>query len=87
MNKKIFDKINKYKTTYKVYLNVFIILFIFSNIVFGEVLWDENFNSISDWQSDQDIDKGCIEGGSDITWWSNTCTTNCPPRNFLGKRF
>lgn len=52
---------------------------------YSKILFEDNFNSTSDWQSAQTPNKSC-GNGADITWWATACVEpKCPPRtSFTG---
>lgn len=49
------------------------------------IIFEDNFDNTSNWQSNQKQSKlpGC--GGSDVIEFSNNCTTNCPPTSSPGQ--
>ena len=53
------------------------LLFLFSPTAFGEILFQENFDNVNDWQSAQTKSKAC--GGTDVITFADTCTIDCPP--------
>jgi hypothetical protein len=59
-----------------------------SSPVFAEILFQDNFDSSPDWQSQQTIHKS-QPGGTDIAWGmtrSDNCTTYCPPQGWTSYR-